>query len=315
MNLIQTTQNNIIVQVADIVKRQLNGDYSDSLTRFSYINGAEDFMKFTHAENYFGYSREIILVDKMMPNLVNKIHNYSQIIDLGPGDGCKAIKIIDGINGKVSSYIGLDMSLTMLNSAEKSQNNIRDVDRYYALGDFNHMQEILESSSTESNNMYQDRLFLLLGNTLTNEINIGCFLENFREIVNLTNKNRNYLLLGIELLSVDTETIVREYSTLDNYILTFRPLEFLGVDRQDGIINILFNKTLRRVEEEFIFTKNSRVTSDLYDIGFTEGDRILLSVTYKPYLNEVTSLIDGSGWNIDSVELEENQAMMLLSSR
>ncbi|MGV8086631.1 MAG: L-histidine N(alpha)-methyltransferase [Candidatus Woesearchaeota archaeon] len=312
MKIINATQNNFIVQIADIVLRQLNGDYSDSLTRFSYISGAEDFIKFTCAENYFGYSRELILIDKMLPNLINKIQNYSQIIDLGPGDGCKAVRIINGINGKISRYLGLDISLPLLNSAQKSQTIIRDIDRHYAVCDFNNIRNILELSI---NDMCQDRLFLLLGNTLTNEINMSHFLENLREMVNLTNENNNFLLLGIEILSDDVTNIIREYTNEDNYVLTFRPLEFLGVNRQDGVINISFNKTLRRIEEEFIFTKNSRVTSNLYDIEFNVGDRILLSVTYKPDITEITNLIKRSGWNIYSVELEDSQVMMLLSSR
>ena len=97
--------------------------------------------------------------------------------------------------------------------------------------------------------------------------------------------------------------------------MTFRPLELLGVNRKDGVIVISFNNKLKRIEEEFIFTKNSRVTSNLYDIKFVIGDRILLSVTYKPDLNEIINLIKSSGWNIESFELEKNQVMMLLSSR
>ena len=162
---------------------------------------------------------------------------------------------------------------------------------------------------------HQNRLFLLLGNTLTNEVNIGMFLRNFRESVNLMNNCANYMLVGIELFGQDINQIVREYRSEENYVLTFRPLEMIGVNREDGIIDIGFNEELRRIEEQFIFSRPSIINVGSDSIEFEEGDRILLSVTYKPALDEVMRVIRNSGWSVEYVEFEENQAMMLLSSR
>ena len=134
-------------------------------------------------------------------------------------------------------------------------------------------------------------------------------------MANETNRGRNYFLLGVELLAQDINQIVREYRSEENYILTFRPLETLGVNRQDGIIDISFNEVLRRIEEQFICTRPTTIIVNSHHINFSEGARVLLSVTYKPTLSEIIGYARNTGWHIESMGFEENQAMLLLSSR
>ena len=312
MQVLQLAQTECREQIAAIVARHLVGDYSDSLTRFSYINGAEDFLRFIHTPDYFGYTREFSLINRITPQISRRIRNNSQIIDLGPGDGQKAIRILTNLSGRISNYLALDISRQMLNVAQISQNRIQSVAKKYRLCDFSNMPKLRLAIRTGAE---RDRIFLLLGNTLTNEVNIGHFLQNFREIADETNGGKNYLLLGLELLSQDINQIVREYRSEENYILTFRPLEMLGINRQDGVIDISFNESLRRIEEQFIFTRPTTIIVNSHCINFSEGDRILLSVTCKPALNEIIGLVRSAGWNLESMEFEENQAILLLSSK
>ena len=313
MQITQTIQQDYRTQIATIVSRHVAGDYSDTLTRFSYINGVEDFLRFIQSPDYFGYSREIALIGRIVEPILQRIRNNSQIIDLGPGNGQKAMFLMSAISSRVSEYLALDMSQQMLNVARLSQDVATpNMNREYVLHDFSNMSELGRELARNSE---RDRIFLLLGNTLTNEVNMDYFLQNFREIVNQTNRGNNYLLLGIELLAQDINQIVREYRSEENYILTFRPLEALGVNRHDGIIDISFNEEVRRIEEQFIFTRPTTIIVNSHRIHFEEDSRVLLSVTYKPVLDEIMTLIRNAGWNIESLGFEENQAMLLLSSR
>lgn len=312
MQLVQTMQIDYREQIAGIVARQLNGDFSDSLTRFSYVDGAEDFLRLIQSPDYLGYRREMTLIDRIMPQINQRIGYNSQIIDLGPGNGQKAIRILTYSNGQISNYTALDMSQQILNVARLSQNMHRRIHRDYRLFDFSNPIELSRELSTNSN---QNRLFLLLGNTLTNEINMETFLGNLRETINLAGNGRNYLLIGIELLGQDVSQIVREYRNEENYVLTFRPLGMIGVNREDGVIDIGFNEELRRIEEQFIFTRPSIINMASNSVEFEEGDRVLLSVTYKPTLDEMMRIIRNSGCSVEEMEFEENQVMVLLSSR
>ncbi len=312
MQLVQTIQIDYREQIAGIVARQLNGDFSDSLTRFSYVDGAEDFLRLIQSPDYLGYTREMILIDRIMPQINQRIGYNSQVIDLGPGNGRKAIRLLTYLNRRISNYVALDMSTRILNIARLSQNTFQDIPREYRLCDFSNTMELKRNLGV---NINQNRLFLLLGNTLTNEINMEMFLRDFREAVNSTNNRTNYLLVGMELSVQDINRIVREYRNEENYILTFRPLEMIGISRQDGVINISFNEVLRRIEEQFIFTRSRTIMVNSYSVDFAEDDMILLSVTHKPTLNETMRIIRNSGWNLESIEFEENQTMLLLSSR
>ncbi len=299
-------------QMVSIVARHLEGDYSDTLTRFSYILGASDFLRFIYTPQYLGYTKEMKLLDCITPKIEQIIGKNLQIIDLGPGNGKKAVKIMENLGKLVSHYSALDMSRQMLDTARISQKRTKEVSKEYQLCDFSNLYELGKKINMNPDG---ERLFLLLGNTLTNEVNMEFFLQTFRKIVDQTNKRKNYFLLGVELLNQNINQIIEEYRTEENYILTFRPLEMINICKQDGVIKISFNEKLRRIEEEFIFTSSRRMIENGQNILFSEGDRVLLSVTYKPTFDEMIGYIRKTHWNIESIKCDENQAMFLLSSR
>ena len=117
MQSTQIVQINYREQIASIVAMHLNGDFSDSLTRFSYVDGADDFLRFIQSPDYLGYAREFILIDRIMPQIIQRIGSNLQIIDLGPGNGQKAIRLLTYLNGRTLNYVALDMSRRMLSVA------------------------------------------------------------------------------------------------------------------------------------------------------------------------------------------------------
>lgn len=298
-------------RIANVIMRQLNGNFSETLTKFLYLgNGARHFLRFIQDQNYSGYGREIVLINRIMPQIAQRVRSNLQIVDLGPGNGEKAVIILGYLNEKVSDYLAIDISQEMLDIAKNNQLNRLNVNARYVEGDFsdiNQLTEILDNLRITT------RLFLLLGNTLTNEINMTIFLRNFRNIINLT---EDYLLIGIELFNDKIKEIIREYENEDYYNLDFTPLEFLGLNRNDGTFRILFNQTLWRIEEWFIFNKDIEIRIEDREIRFRSSDRILLSVTYKPTLAQIRNIVRNSGWDEEMIALDENRsyALLLLSS-
>jgi len=81
----------------------------------------------------------------------------------------------------------------------------------------------------------------------------------------------------------------------------------IGIDRIHGEINIDFNPEQQRIEEWFVFNRNGHAEN----IQYQEGDRILLSVTYKPTLMQIRDLVDSSGWTEEMTLVDEGYALML----
>ncbi len=101
-------------EILKILEKQSNGNYSNTLTKYSYINGAIDFVKFTRNPNYIAYNGEMKLLKLIAPTIssLQEINVY----DLGPGDGNKAKYLLNRLNN-VSKYIGIDISQNMLDIA------------------------------------------------------------------------------------------------------------------------------------------------------------------------------------------------------
>lgn len=147
-------------QILNIVFRQLQGDYSQALTKFSYLGkGADQYLSLVNSSDYLSYEREMLLLQKVVPVIQRIIQRGRlQIIELGPGDGRKAAGLMFCLAKKNKfSYLALDISQKMLSIARLSQKHLL-INREYYQCDFNNSKELREKISLYSEN----RLFLLL---------------------------------------------------------------------------------------------------------------------------------------------------------
>lgn len=286
-------------EIEDIVRQHLQSDYSDSLTRFSYLNGgAEQFISLTRNPDYTSYERELGLLNQIFPNIRSLVGNKLQIIDFGVGDGIKLNYALSYLRRRIDvSYLGLDLSTAMIEIARRNNSFANN----YSVCDFGDMIQL----SREFNRLPNDSMLItMLGNTITNEVNVGDYLVSLRNLVG----RRTYLMMGLELFQDNIDEIVREYRNEENHNLTFRPLEMLGISRIHGEINIDYNPERQRIEEWFIFNGEGQVR----DIQHQEGDRVLLSVTYKPTITQIREVIYNSGWGEEMCIIHRGYALLLL---
>ncbi len=101
-------------EILKILEEQSNGNYSNTFTKYSYINGAKDFVRFTRNPNYIAYNGEMKLLKLIAPIILNL--QELNIYDLGPGDGSKAKYLLNRLEN-VSMYVGIDISQNMLDIA------------------------------------------------------------------------------------------------------------------------------------------------------------------------------------------------------
>jgi len=290
-------------QILGIANEHVQGIYTDTLTRFSYVNGgADDFLRFIENPLYTGFAQEILLIRRLLARQKG-ITQGRHLIDLGPGNGVKALELMQAAN--FSSYTAVDISTHMLEIARKTHKKVTGVSRAYREMDFSdpgNLQKILHESR---------QIFLtLLGNTLTNESNIKSYLRRWRTALHNIDA---YFLIGLETNdNNDPEQIEAEYNTAENRQLTFRPLEKIGACSSDGVINIQFNRKNQRVEETFTFTSDKWVKVNDQTVLFHKGATVILSITEKPSLRKITEMISKSGWEIVDQENEGNQRLTII---
>jgi len=299
-------------EIADIVIQQLAGKYSQALTKYSYLEqGADYFLQLTSRPEYVGYSKEIMLLQNIAKQLAPFSQAALNVIDLGPGNGEKALTLLSFLNHSNTTYLAIDKSPHMLAIAKENQIFLNELKKFYLLNDFsNNKNWYLQLNKKRSNTT----LFLLLGNTVANEIDMEGMLANLKLIIANSNANNKYLLLGIELFSNNMKQILLEYQNESNQYLSVIPLHTLGINLSVGGLAIVFNQGLQRIEEKFIFNQHGSFIVNNKLIEYQKNDELLLSVTWKPTLNTLTSMFKKIGYSINNILLKDNQALILLET-
>ena len=220
--------------------------------------------------------KEISLVECNISEIIKKLGKAPiNIIDLGCGDGKKAVIFIEHLKGKVKlRYCPIDISNYMVEKALdrlKKVNAGEVVEFQWNISDFENLENI---SNLLRRGDYKKHLFLLLGNTLGNfEIN-----ELMYEIRS-SMKDGDYLLIGNGLNNLKIEDILKSYDNplVDSFLIKI--LTQIGFQKEDVKLNVRFANS--RVELYYIILKNKVLTFQDKTLNFSKGDQILVSVSYK----------------------------------
>ena len=257
----------LLQDIKEIVGAHIAWNYTQTLTKYSYIDQwAFDFIRFIQNPSYLWYQREIQILEN-----IDLSYWYDQIIDLGPGNGVKWLLLMKGVSDNLKRYIAIDMSYEMLTMAQKQQRDRENIEKQYIQGDF-------DSSVNIQPHIQGRSLIAILWNTITNVVDIQTYLRDLYGIIN----DHDMLLLWVEVSNIENiHHLIDEYTTVENRILTFRPLEYIGVPQTAGNIDIIFNQKTNRIEEWFSFHQEICVDG----IYIPESAKILLSITNKPTLH------------------------------
>lgn len=284
----------IAQNIRDIIKDHISWKYNQTLTKYSYINRwAYDFIDFTQSPHYQWYNREIDILRNIYFS-----SSYDQVLDLWPGNGIKWKLVMQQMRSKVQKYLAVDISHQMLNFARNNQRDIQDIQRQYIQSDFDFIQNIIPYKNKSS-------LIMILWNTITNFVDIKKYLKKLYDIIHYN----DLLLLGIEIHnSQNIKSLITEYNTPENKVLTFRPLEYIWIPQSAWYVEIIFNKKLFRIEERFIVKKDL-----IIDIHIPMNSKILLSVTIKPTLPQLIEYVQESGFKIQQSHNLQEQYILCVS--
>jgi len=277
-------------QVNDLIFKELikRGYALDGNTRIWSIADSklwylkpEQAQAFLNLENSEDYQKEIIqkeidLVTDEMSTILEKVSGeHLNIIDLGCGDGKKAVLFIDKLKGTVKlRYCPIDISDYMVEKALKSirKTDVEEVVKFqWNISDFENIENV---SNLLRFGDFKKNFFLLLGNTLGN-FEINELLYEIRSAM----KGDDFLLIGNGLDNRNQEDILKSYSTPEVHnFLKHIPIQ-LGLKEEEIKFGTRFANS--RVEIYYTITKDRTISFNERKVTFNTGDQILVSVSYK----------------------------------
>jgi len=263
---------------------------ADSKIMYVTPEQAQSFLDLENSEDYQKevIQKEIDLINGSIDKILKKTGTDPiNIIDLGCGDGKKAVLFIKNFKDKMKlRYCPIDISDYMV---EKALKNIRSLDVEEAVGfqwnisDFENIENI--SSLIRKQGDMKKNFFLLLGNTVGNfEINEILYA------IKSSMRKGDLVLIGNGLDNRNTEEILKSYNNQEvNDFLIQIPLQ-LGLEKEDLEFGVRFVNS--RVELFYTIKKDKTIEFQDKKINFSEGDQLTVSVSYKYAKEDFKNYLD-----------------------
>lgn len=241
----------------------------------------EQAQAFLDLESSKDYARDIIqkeidLINNNINEILEDVDKTSwNIIDLGCGDGKKAVIFINHLKNKAKiRYCPIDISgyLVEKTISRISSLNIGEIVKFqWNISDFENLENI---SSLLRSGEFKKNFMLLLGNTLGN-FEINDLLYKIR----VSMKEGDFVLIGNGLDNRNSEEIIKSYynNYLDNMLV--KTLTQIGLRREDLQYGVRFVNS--RVEMYYTILNDCEIKFLGKRIKFNRGDQILVAISNK----------------------------------
>ncbi len=266
-------------------------DVSDSKLWYITPKQAQGYLDFQGVTEYASHlgSKETALMRESLPSITNFLGKEPiNIVDLGCGDGKKALVIIQELKNKMPlRYYPIDISGYMVEKAidKISKLEIDEiVESQYNISDFENLENI---TPLLVKGKYKKNVFLLLGNTLGN-FEFHEMLFKLRNVMG----NDDFLIIGNGLNNDKISEGVLKFckntpqwkSWHDNV-----PLQ-LGFSLDEIIFDVRFAHS--RLESYYTVTRDKTVNHLNKLINFKKGDEIIVGVCWHFKKNEFKTLMN-----------------------
>ena len=254
---------------------------------------------------------EMTLISTHMDELLKQIGEKPlNIIDLGCGDGRKAVLFIDRLKGKVKlRYCPIDISGYMTAKAIENVQKLvaaEVIKVQWNISDFENLENIAPLLRSGE---FKQNLFLLLGNTLGN-FEIHELLYEVRSGM----KEGDFILIGNGLNNhkLDDSIIksLKGSKEMDKFLgyITAQ----LGLDGSEVEYDARFKNS--RIEFYYTLKKDKNIAFQGKNISFTKGDQIIVAVSYHYEFEDFMGYLNMYFDNVN-VYLSEDKSYILALCR
>ncbi|MBM3232915.1 hypothetical protein FJZ18_01980 [Candidatus Pacearchaeota archaeon] len=241
---------------------------------------AQGYLELEHHKDYSKYmfETEIEMLNKYMPAIADQVLNANavNIIDIGCGDGKKAVPIIEELHKRVKiRYCPIDISSYMVSKAIEKITKLNKgevVQFQWNISDFDNLENV---ASILRNQEYRQNFLLFLGGTLGNfEMH-----EVMYEIMEAMEGSEDYLLIGVALTNAKPEDIIASYKQglMDQFLS--KVLTQIGFKREEIEFGVKYKNS--RVEMYYTLLKDVNLKFGGRTIFFSKGDQILIAVSHR----------------------------------
>lgn len=252
---------------------------ADSKLWYLTPDQAQSFLDLEKSEDYDRdiIKKEIDLINKNIKEILERVGKGPiNLIDLGCGDGKKAVLFIDYLLKQKEKvrYCPIDISGYMV---EKAIANVAGLDVeeivkfQWNISDFENIENVAGLLRYKD---FQKNFFLLLGNTLGN-FEINELLYEVRSAMSWD----DVLLIGNGLANTkNVDELLKAYNNpyLDN--LLSKTLTQIGLDEK----NIEYGARFRNQRVEMYYTIKDNCSIKFFgnEVHFNKGDQIIVAVSY-----------------------------------
>lgn len=252
-------------------------DIADSKLWYLIPEQAQGFLDLEQGKEYKSsiFDQEIQLLKEHLMRISKSLSTSFNIVDLGCGDGIKAITILNMFKEKGNiRYCPIDISAYMVNKAAERIRRLRlgkVLEFKWNISDFENLVNIMPLISDSK---FNKNLLLLLGNTFGN-FDRQDILSSIAKCM----KKEDILVLGNSLRSNDENEIIKPYknSLLDSFLLLV--ISQIGLGKKDVRYEPRFRNS--RVEMTYRLLKDKSVSHLGKTVHFKKGDIIIVCISLR----------------------------------
>ena len=266
-------------------------DVADSKLWYITPRQAQAYLDFQNVTEYASHlgSKETALIRESLPSIMNFLGDGPiNIVDLGCGDGKKAVVIIGEMKSKMPlRYYPIDISGYMVEKAIDKISKLKIdeiIESQWNISDFENLENI---TPLLIKGKYKKNLFMLLGNTLGN-FEVHEILFKLRTVMG----NDDFLIIGNGLNNDKVSEGVLKFCKQTPQWKSFYdhiPLQ-LGFSLDEITFDVRFVHS--RLESYYTVTRDKTINHLNKLITFRKGDEIIAGVCYHFKKNDFKTLMN-----------------------
>jgi dimethylhistidine N-methyltransferase len=278
---------------------------------FYDAEGSRLFDLISDLPEYYPTRTEIALLEKIAPELTDRIAQGSALVEFGAGSEKKA-EILFGATSHFGAYVPIDISADHLqNLSERVARNYRGIKVFPVPGDFT--GELDLPSSVRSAPLVGVFPGSTIGNFEPNEA-----IELLQSCKRILGKS-NHLLIGVDLVK-DIDVLVNAYdddagvtSAFNKNILSHINRKFdSNIDLTSFEHRAVWNAEKSRIEMHLVSTVKQSLSIGGRDFELSEGETIHTENSHKYTVERISELAENAGWSVVQVWQSENPSFAVL---
>ncbi len=278
---------------------------------FYDAEGSRLFDLICELPEYYPTRTEIALLQKIAPDLAERIADGSALVEFGTGSETKA-EILLKSTSKLTAYVPIDISADHLHRlAKRVAHNYRRVKVFPVAGDFT--KDVTLPTDVDASPL----VGFFPGSTIGNfePLDAEDLLKSCKRVLG----NGNHLLLGVDLVK-EVDTLLAAYDDSAGMTSAFNKNILGHINRAfDADIDLtsfshraVWNDEKSRIEMHLVSTRAQTLNIGGRSFSIAEGETIHTENSHKYTVKRISELAERAGWSVEQTWQSESPSFAVL---